>query len=326
MRASAAPTLLVGAAGADFPIVAANSAFAALAGCSPDLLPGCDLAKLEPLARDVVVLTGLGAARNGRVPVALETALVRPDGSRTGVTLAAHPLQDRGGRVHYLLCSLAARPETGAAAAECGGAASGELVAEARRVGHEFNNLLTIIRGSLDPLRRAPADPLTTRRLSRIAAAVDGLTELVGGFLAPLRRNGQTSATGAVPQRKLPQAHAAEMILLIEPDETFRAQGSAMLRALGYRIDAVADAETALRRLSAVERVDLMLVDRQVRCADGITLAEKARETGRELRVLFSTEAQKLQGENGGAIAKPFQLLALATAVRTAIDGGNRAG
>ena len=198
-----------------------------------------------------------------------------------------------------------------------------ELAAEARRVGHEVNNLLTVIRGSLDPLRTAPADPLTARRLERIAVAVDGLAEEVGGFIATLRQAAQPAANPA-PERRRLQAQAAETILLIEPDETYRAQGSAMLRGLGYRIEAVADAEAALRRLSGADPVDLMLVDRQVRCADGVTLAERIGQAGRGLRVLLSVEGRMLQGAD--AVAKPFQLLALASAVRAAIAGGSRAG
>jgi CheY-like chemotaxis protein len=218
----------------------------------------------------------------------------------------------------------AAEAPSGSVDAGPGRAAPGELAAEARRLGHEFNNLLTVIRGSLDPLRAAATDPLTIRRLDRIGAAVDGIAELIGDLVGTLRRVGEGGANGAGERRTLPQARAAETILLIEPDEIFRAQASAMLRGLGYRIEAAGDAEAGLDRLSGAERVDLMLVDRQVRCADGVALAERIKYSRREVRVLFSVTGATAQPGGTDAIAKPFQLLALATAVRAAIDGGPR--
>ena len=324
VAASRAPTLLVGAAGADFPILELSPALAELVGWPAELLRGRDVLDLEVLEPDAATIAGLGAARDSGAAAELEVGLVRPDGNRMRAALSARPLQDSAGRVHYLLCSLAAGSAADSAGAESAERRPTDVVAEARRVRHEFNNLLTVIRGTLGPLREVAADPLAARRLERLAAAVDGLTDLVGGFLGALRRTGETAASDLTQQRMLPQARAAERILLIEPDATFRAQGSAMLRGLGYQIEEVADADSALRWLSSAESVDLILADRQVQCADGLPLVERIREIRRGLRVLFSAESQLLQG--GGAIAKPFQLLALASAVRGAIDGYDPAG
>lgn len=322
VAASRAPTLLVGAAGADFPILDVNSAFAELAGYAVDLLRGRDLSAFELLECDAATLARLREACDAGSAVELDLRLARPDGRRLRVALSAAPLRDRAGRVHYLLCSIAASPAP-ADAAEAARPSPGELALEARRVGHEFNNMLTVIRGSLDPLRAAPSDALTARRLERIAAVVDGVTDLVRGLIGAVRRAGDPGA-GAPEQRALPRARGAETILLVEPDPIFRAQAAAMLRGLGYRIEAAADAEAALRWLSGAERVDLMLVDQQVECPDSIPVAARVRETRPELPILFSADAPTPQGR--GLIAKPFQLLALARAVRAAIDGADGIG
>lgn len=196
-----------------------------------------------------------------------------------------------------------------------------ELYRIARAVRHEFNNLLTIIRSNLEPLRQAPADERTRKRLDRIALGVDRAIELVYSFIAKVQGSA-LSAAPAPPPPTLPRAQEGETILLVEPDPLLRDQTVAMLRSLGYGVDQAADADEAVRRLAAGSRSDLLLTDGRVRCRNGLTLADAARGSRPDVAVLQTTVSSDAES---GALVKPFQLLALAKAVRDAIDAAKPA-
>ncbi len=317
VTASGVPTLLLDAGRSGLPIVHANRALAEFSGVAVDQLVGRDLLSSSLLGIDAEAIGALQKAAGQRVTLDLELPQARAEGTRARVVLRTAPLQDRDGRVYFLLASCHAAPAETEARTTLR-----ELHGRARSVAHEFNNLLTVIRSSLEPLRQTPADARASKRLERIAMGVDGITQLVSGFLAEVRRAGEPEPTDAATASKLPRARIGEKILLLEPDEIVRLQGSSMLAALGYGIEAVADAETAVQWLSGPARVNLMMLDQQVQCADGTALAERVRQIRRGLPVLFTVDAKRLQG--AGTVAKPFQLLALARAVRDSIDRGGK--
>ena len=161
-------------------------------------------------------------------------------------------------------------------------------------------------------MRQAPTDAQTEKRLDRVALGVDRATELVRTFVAKVRG-------GAPPEiSALPRAREGETILVIEPDEVLGRQAGAMLRGLGYQVEAVSSAKAALRWLSGAGRVDLMLA----RSDDGLALAKRARAIVKGLPILYSTEPTAPQ--DGNTVARPFQLIALARAIRAAIDGAGK--
>jgi hypothetical protein len=185
-----------------------------------------------------------------------------------------------------------------------GGLGLGEARELVRGFGHELNNLLTVMRSNIEPLLQSPADPRSPRRLERIAWAVETAADRVRALAARFRGEAQGAEATA---SKLPRARAGERILLVEPDEVLGMQAGSMLRGLGYQVILVADAEAALQQLSGADRVNLLIADARI-----------ARTLPRGARVLQSTPASTPR--RPGTVAKPFQLLELARAVREAID------
>lgn len=310
IAASRVPSLLTDPDQPGNPIVHANRAFRDLTGYAEDDLLGRDFASLLPEGgSNSAAIAGLRAAIDRRTAVELELEIGRKNGSRFTGALFASPVHGPDGGLRHFFCSLFDIAGRAAAPPETGDAKSSDLRDLARSVGHEFNNLLTIIRTNLEPLRQASMDAQTERRLDRVALGVDRATELVRGFVAKVRGGAPPAAPG------LPRAREGETILVVEPDAMLGQQAASMLRGLGYRVEAVGSAKAALRWLSGAGRVDLMLA----RNDDEVALAKRAHAVVKGLRILYSTEATAPQRSD--TVVRPFQLLALARAVRVAIDG-----
>lgn len=300
MEGSRVPSLLTDPDQVGNPVVHASPAFGELTGYAEDELLGRDFATLLQGVGDSEALARLDAAIAGRAAIELEIEVRRKDGTRLPVALFLSPVHGADGHLRYFFCALfdiASRAKLR------------ELHAMARSVGHEFNNLLTIIRTNLDPLRQVATDAQTEKRLDRVALGVDRATALVRTFLAKVR-GGAPPVTSA-----LPRARGGETILLVEPDEVLCQQAGSMLRGLGYQVEAVVDADAALHWLGGAGRVDLMLA----RSEDGLALAKPARAIVKDLRILYSTESPAPQRDD--SVARPFQLIALGRAIRVAIDG-----
>ena len=147
-------------------------------------------------------------------------------------------------------------------------------------------------------------------------AMANGFMKQGGGRLEVESREGEGTTVRLVfplarQSATLPRGRAGETILIVETDADLRLQAASMLRGLGYEVEAVATADLALAWLSGGRRVDLLLTD-------STALADRAREIAGALGVLVPSGAAARQPET--ALTRPFNLLALARAVRAALD------
>jgi CheY-like chemotaxis protein len=118
-----------------------------------------------------------------------------------------------------------------------------------------------------------------------------------------------------------------ETILVVEDDVTVRLIISAVLEELGYEVLAASDARPAIPLLQSDRRIDLMVSDVVLPHINGRKLAEIARATRPDLKVLFVTgyaEHATFRGDFLDAgmdmLTKPFALDALGAKVRAMIE------
>ena len=131
------------------------------------------------------------------------------------------------------------------------------------------------------------------------------------------------------------QAKAGEVILVVEDDEKIRFLSVEALRDFGYTIVQAGDASQALAVLAVTPRVDLLFTDIVMPDMNGRQLADRARETRPDLKVLYTTGFTKNAVVHNGIldpgvalISKPFTIDQLAIKVRLVLDGAgiNRPG
>ena len=112
-------------------------------------------------------------------------------------------------------------------------------------------------------------------------------------------------------------------ILVVEDERALCETIVRSLRRLAYSVDPCYDGDTAIDLLGS-ERYDLVLLDRNLPGADGMTVLRTLRQTDRETRVLIlsarSEVADKVEGLDAGAndyLAKPFHLEELEARIRS---------
>jgi CheY-like chemotaxis protein len=136
-------------------------------------------------------------------------------------------------------------------------------------------------------------------------------------------------AAEATDEHLLPEAAAAETVLVVEDDHDVRAYSVESLRELGYRVLEAHDGPSALRLLEQEPKIDLLFTD--VVLPGGMTgaqVAAQARGLRPSLKVLFTTgyarNAIVHQGRLDSGVqllTKPFNFEDLATRVRDILDG-----
>jgi DNA-binding response OmpR family regulator len=111
-------------------------------------------------------------------------------------------------------------------------------------------------------------------------------------------------------------------ILIVEDEPVLREGLIDLLRGEGYRVDAVADGETALDR-GADPTVDLLVLDLMLPGVDGIEVCRRLRELRPALPILMLTargsEDDKVRGLDAGAddyVTKPFSIRELVARVK----------
>ena len=114
-----------------------------------------------------------------------------------------------------------------------------------------------------------------------------------------------------------------ETVLIVEDDATVRMLVVEVLKELGYAYLEAPDPQAALKMLATDIDIDLLLTDVGLPGMNGRQLAEIARQTRSQLKVLFLTGYAENAVVRGGflgpgmdMISKPFALDALATKVR----------
>lgn len=145
------------------------------------------------------------------------------------------------------------------------------------------------------------------------------------------RHRGQAEVDEPTPQ--LTEAHLAdegEVVLVIEDEPVVRGLIVEELRELGYRAVEAADGPRGLEFLQSKQRIDLLVTDIGLPGLNGRQVADAARELRPALKILFMTGYAENAALASGflepgmeMITKPFAMEALATRIRTMIEGGH---
>ncbi|TYT27481.1 PAS domain-containing protein [Luteimonas viscosa] len=143
-----------------------------------------------------------------------------------------------------------------------------------------------------------------------------------------LRRPQQQDANPARAASALPLGEAREVVLVVEDEPAVREFSVQVLEDLGYRVLEAGGAEAALRLLDAHPEITLLFTDVVMPGLNGRQLADRARETRPDLKVLFTTGYSRNAVVHNGVldpgvhlIGKPFTAEELAQRVRAVIDG-----
>lgn len=181
---------------------------------------------------------------------------------------------------------------------------------------HDLNNLLQVIMGSLELLKRKREVSVET--VETALRATREAAHLTQRLLASTRQ----------PAADAARAQPGETILLVEDNPDVRRSGAAALEGLGYQVLQAADGASALQLLDspAAPRIDLLFTD--VVLPGGMTgraLASAVRTRKPGLPVVFTTGYPRdaMAGRVDISLPlldKPYDLERLASTVREAID------
>ena len=123
---------------------------------------------------------------------------------------------------------------------------------------------------------------------------------------------------------EVPRAEAGETVLVVEDEPVIRNLIIEVLQDLGYRALEASDGPAGLKILQSRQRINLLVTDVGLPGINGRQLADAARETRPELKVLFITGyAENATLANGfldpgmEIFTKPFAVEALATRIRS---------
>ncbi len=118
-----------------------------------------------------------------------------------------------------------------------------------------------------------------------------------------------------------------ETVMVVEDDPSVRLIITEVLQELGYEAIEAADAQAAIPVLQSTERIDLLVTDVGLPGLNGRQLAEIARQTRPDLRVLFITGYTQAASARSGflpagmeMLTKPFSAELLATKIREIIE------
>ncbi|XYD11842.1 PAS domain-containing protein (plasmid) [Methylobacterium sp. NMS12] len=124
-----------------------------------------------------------------------------------------------------------------------------------------------------------------------------------------------------------PRAEHGETVLVVEDDDTVRTLVVEVLGELGYATREAPDGLTGLRILQSDARIDLLVTDVGLPGLNGRQLADQARTTRPDLKVLFMTGYAENAAFGAGHLAqgmqmitKPFPVEGLASKIRAIIE------
>ena len=142
------------------------------------------------------------------------------------------------------------------------------------------------------------------------------------------RHDGEAAAARASDVAAAEHAASGETVLVVEDEPVVRGIIVEMLQEQGYRTLAAVDGPSGLRSLRGNGRIDLLVTDVGLPGMNGRQLADQARETRPELKILFITGyAESVAMADGflqpgmEMITKPFDLGNLSRRVRAMVSG-----
>jgi PAS domain S-box-containing protein len=142
------------------------------------------------------------------------------------------------------------------------------------------------------------------------------------------RHHGDVTASHGSAVRAAEHAVTGETVLVVEDEPVVRGVILEMLGEQGYRTLEAVDGPSGLRILRTGERIDLLVTDVGLPGMNGRQLADQARETRPDLKILFITGYAESVAISEGflqpgmeMITKPFDLDHLSQRVRAMISG-----
>lgn len=168
------------------PLVFVNRAFEDLTGYTAEEVLGRNCRFLQGPDTDPVAVDEVRRAIAARVDVSVELYNYRKDGSGFWDALYISPVFDEAGELLYFFASqldVTRRREAEALAQQ--GQRMDALGSMAAGVAHEFGNMMTIVRGSLEQARRNPSSDRQAEQLARAewgAAQAARLTQQMLNF------------------------------------------------------------------------------------------------------------------------------------------------
>jgi PAS domain S-box-containing protein len=145
-------------------------------------------------------------------------------------------------------------------------------------------------------------------------------------YLPRYRGDGADAHVSTV--RAAEHAVAGETVLVVEDEPVVRSVILEMLAEQGYRTLAAVDGPSGLKILRSAERIDLLVTDVGLPGMNGRQVADQARETRPDLKILFITGYAESVAISDGflhagmeMITKPFDLDNLSQRIRAMISG-----
>ncbi|RYD49487.1 MAG: response regulator, partial [Sphingomonadales bacterium] len=143
------------------------------------------------------------------------------------------------------------------------------------------------------------------------------------------RFRGSVEGEEELPQLNEAHAtHAGEIVLVVEDEPVVRGLIVETLNELGYRAIEAADGPKGVDILRSKKRIDLLITDIGLPGLNGRQVADAGRAVRPELKVLFMTGYAENAALASGflepgmtMITKPFAMEALATRIRSIIEG-----
>jgi PAS domain S-box-containing protein len=142
------------------------------------------------------------------------------------------------------------------------------------------------------------------------------------------RHHGDIAAEQESAVKAAEHAATGETVLVVEDEPVVRAVILEMLQEQGYRTLEAVDGPSGLRILRNPERIDLLVTDVGLPGMNGRQLADQARETRPDLKILFITGYAESAAIAAGflqpgmeMITKPFDLDNLSQRIRSMVSG-----
>ncbi|WP_394659882.1 ATP-binding protein [uncultured Novosphingobium sp.] len=136
------------------------------------------------------------------------------------------------------------------------------------------------------------------------------------------RSLGGEALVAAMPSPETPRG-SGETVMVVEDDPSVRMIVTELLSEVGYGVLEATDADTAIPILQSDQRIDLLVSDVGLPGMNGRQLAEVARQSRPDLKILFITGYAQNAAVRAGFLAdgmdmmtKPFAVDALATKIR----------
>jgi PAS domain S-box-containing protein len=144
----------------------------------------------------------------------------------------------------------------------------------------------------------------------------------------PRHRGAAEDELPGVSNTEAPRAEAGETVLVVEDEPVIRDLIVEVLQDLGYQALEAPDGPSGLRILQSHTRIDLLVTDVGLPGINGRQLADQARVTRPDLKVLFitgyaenATRASGFLDPGMEMITKPFAVEALTTRIRAMLQG-----